>query len=264
MADLPDESVHLVVTSPPYFNVKDYGSVKGNIGAIDDYMAYLQSMEAVFRECFRVLQTGRYCCINISDVISKGKKYPIPFHFVFLLERAGFTYRDNIIWKKPDGINSGSGRRFGIIMQHPYPMYYYPNNVYEHILVFRKGVFDFSQLRNRELAPSRVDIDEAKRRWNSDIWPMVPATLNQFTKIGAHPAMFPDALPEGLIRLYTFKGETVLDPFLGSGTTSKVARALDRNSLGYEVNKDYLPIIRGKAGPDLEVKYHGGGKDERG
>ena len=180
MPELENESVHLVVTSPPYFNVKNYGSVAGNIGAIDDYLTYLRSMETVFRECYRVLQTGRYICVNISDVISGGRKYPIPGHFVFLLEQAGFTYREDMIWKKPDGIgqNAGSGaaKRFGILIQHPYPMYYYPNNVYEHILVFRKGVFNFRKPTTEQKLDAKLDIDEAMKRWNTDIWAMAPET----------------------------------------------------------------------------------------
>ncbi|MFA6328359.1 MAG: DNA methyltransferase [Candidatus Micrarchaeia archaeon] len=147
MADLADESVQLIVTSPPYFNVKNYGNVKGNIGAIDDYMGYLQSMEAVFRECFRVLQVGRYCCVNISDIISNGRKYPIPFHFVFLLERAGFTYRDNLIWKKPDGMGSAlqrghSGREAGC---------------------FQRGSFSKSQQAHR-----RLEV-RANCRWHNEL-----------------------------------------------------------------------------------------------
>ncbi|VVB58650.1 Modification methylase MjaI [Candidatus Anstonella stagnisolia] len=270
MAELPDESVQLVVTSPPYFNVKDYGDDDANIGAIDDYVSYLGAVEAVFRECYRVLEDGRYCCVNISDVISGGRKYPIPFHYVFMLERSGFIYRDNIIWKKPDGIGqnarSGAAKRFGVLMQNPYPMYYYPNNIYEHILIFRKGVFNFRKPTMQQKVGAMLDIEQAKKRWNTDIWTMAAATVNQYTKV--HPAMFPEELPEGLIRLYTFKGETVLDPFLGSGTTLKVARALSRGCIGYEINPDYLPLIRKKAGFDLEgkldVKYQGGGRNERG
>jgi len=259
MAEVEDGSVQLIVTSPPYFNVKNYGV--DNLGSIQEYGIYLKAMRQVFSECYRVLEEGRYCCINVSDIISGEKKYPIPSHYVGLLQRAGFEYRDDILWKKPTGIGSkaggGSGKRFGTLIQNPFPMYYYPNNIYEHILVFRKGKFDFKSVSDVEKKKARLDIEEAKKRWSCDIWEMVPEIKNKYTK-DTHPAMFPEELPEALIRLYTYPGETVLDPFLGSGTTTKVSRQLERGSIGYEINPAYLPIIRQKAGfrdgdPDFQV-----------
>lgn len=260
MAEIPDESTQLIVTSPPYFNVKDYGV--DNIGSINDFHEYLQNMQLVFNECFRVLQKGRYICVNICDVISGEAKYPIPANYVGILQRAGFEYREDIIWRKPSGVGakgaSGAAKRFGLFIQHPYPMYYFPNNVFEHILVFRKGKFDYKKISPEEKQRAAIDIGEAKARWNSDIWEMNPETKNQYTAKDSHPAMFPEELPEALIRLYTYPGETVLDPFLGSGTTTKVAAQLDRKSIGYEVNPAYLGLIRKKAGiapQDLEIMY---------
>ncbi|MCI0504424.1 site-specific DNA-methyltransferase [Candidatus Micrarchaeota archaeon] len=259
MAEVEDGSVQLVVTSPPYFNVKDYGI--DNIGSIDEYDVYLRAMRQVFSECYRILEDGRYCCINVSDVISGESKYPIPSHYVSILQRAGFAYRDDIVWKKPSGVGAkasgGSGKRFGTLIQNPFPMYYYPNNIYEHILIFRKGKFDFKTVSMQEKEKARIDIGEAKRRWSNDIWEMVPEIKNKYNR-DTHPAMFPEELPEALIRLYTYPDETVLDPFLGSGTTTKVARQLERNSIGYEINLAYLPIIEEKAGfegpdPDFRV-----------
>lgn len=249
MVELKDNSVQLIVTSPPYFNVKDYGI--DNIGSIDNYPIYLRAMRQVFSECFRVLEKGRYICINVSDIISEHKKFPIPCHFVRLLQKVGFEYRENIVWKKPDGIGSkstnGGSKRFGTLIQNPYPMYYYPNNIYERILIFRKGKFDFTKVPTKKRRASKIDIEYAKKHWATDIWEMVPESKNQHNK-DTHPAMFPEELPEALIRLYTYEGETVLDPFLGSGTTSKVAGQLGRNSIGYEINKAYLGVIQSKIG----------------
>jgi len=238
MAEISDNSIQLIVTSPPYFNVKDYGT--DNIGSINEYETYLRAMRQVFSECYRVLDEGRYICINISDIVSGEKKLPIPCHYVGILQKAGFQYREDILWKKPSGL--GCSKRFGTLIQNPYPMYYYPNNIYEHILVFRKGKFDFKKITKEERSASKIDIDYAKKHWNTDIWEIVPEPKNY------HPAMFPQALPEALIKLYTYEGETVLDPFLGSGTTIKVARNLQRNSIGYEINKAYLDIIKSKIG----------------
>ena len=248
MAEVEDSSIQLIVTSPPYFNVKDYGIE--NIGSINEYETYLKMMYQVFKECHRVLEDGRYFCVNICDVISGTKKYPIPCHYVGLLQKAGFEYRDDIIWKKPSGgskFSSGAMKRFGVFVQHPYPMYYYPNNIYEHILVFRKGKFDYKKISNEEKKAAKLDFEYAKCHWNTDIWEMNPETKNMHTK-DTHPAMFPEELPEALLKLYTYEGETVLDPFLGSGTTSKVARIMNRNSIGYEINSDYLKLIKSKAG----------------
>ena len=248
MKELGDKSVQLVVTSPPYFNVKDYG-VK-NIGSEDDFGEYLLMMQAVFDECYRVLDDGRYACINISDVISGQEKYPIPAQYVHLLQRSGFEYREDIIWKKPSGVGAngagGAGKRFGVFIQHPYPMYYFPNNTFEHILVFRKGKFDYKKLTAEDKKEAEISLDEAQARWKTDIWEMHPETKNQYSG-ESHPAMFPEELPEAFIRLYTYPGEVVLDPFLGSGTTTKVAHALGRKSVGYEINPAYLPLIRRKA-----------------
>lgn len=244
MAELGDESVQLVVTSPPYFNVKDYGTE--NIGSIDNYASYLKSLRQVFEECYRVLANGRYACINISDIISGGRKYPLHAQGISILQRCGFKYVDNIIWKKPAGRKngncSGASKRFGLLIQHPYPMYYYPNNVYEHILVFRKGDFDYKTLTHDMKEDSKINIRYARLHWNTDIWEMMPETRK------GHPAMFPEQLPEALIRLYTYKGEAVLDPFLGSGTTCAIAKKLYRSSVGYEINGAYLELIKKKTG----------------
>ncbi|HIG98260.1 TPA: site-specific DNA-methyltransferase [Candidatus Woesearchaeota archaeon] len=125
MAEVPDDSVQLIVTSPPYFDVKDYG--QENIGSLDDFSEYLEEMQLVFKECHRVLENGRYICVNICDIISHKYKYPIPAHYVLLLQRAGFEYREDIIWRKPSGVGAngagGAAKRFGVFIQHPYHLF---------------------------------------------------------------------------------------------------------------------------------------------
>lgn len=241
MAEVPDESVQLVATSPPVFEIKE---------SFDDFNDYLEEIQLAFRECYRVLEKGRYICVNVCDIVSRESKYPIPAHYVLLLQRAGFEYRDDIIWRKP----RTSGRRFGVFVQHPYPMYYFPNNVLGHILVLRKGEFDYKNLTDEDKRQAAINMGEARRRWNSDIWDMRWEVKNPGDP--EHPIIFPDELPEALIRLYTYQGETVLDPFLGSGTTVRVAAGLDRRSIGYAADRSVLPLIRqapGIAPDDVEV-----------
>ena len=124
-------------------------------------------MRQAFSECYRVLEEGRYICVNISDIISGETKYPIPCHFVGILQRAGFHYREDILWKKPSGL--GSCKRFGTLIQNPYPLYYYPNVVYEHILIFRKGDFNFKSLTYNQKQKSKIDIRNARLRWSTNI-----------------------------------------------------------------------------------------------
>ncbi len=105
--------ITIFMTSPPYFNVKDYG--RENIGSINEFSEYLQEMQRVFNECYRVLEPGRYICVNISDIISDHAKYPIPAHYVLMLQRAGFEYREDIIWKKPAGVGANGGECQGTV-----------------------------------------------------------------------------------------------------------------------------------------------------
>ncbi|MBS7615468.1 site-specific DNA-methyltransferase, partial [Candidatus Bathyarchaeota archaeon] len=230
---------------------------------ISSYKEYLSAVKKVFSECYRVLEDGRYCCVNISDIISDKHKYPIPAHYVSLLEEIGFTYRDDVIWKKPEGVGAngagGAAKRFGVFIQNPYPMYYHPNNVYEHILIFRKGKFDYKKVTAKKTDQARFDIAQAKDYLSCDVWEFTPQQKNQYNELD-HPAMFPDVLPETLIQLFTYREETVLDPFLGSGTTTKAARKLERRSVGYEVNPNYLSVMQKRIGfsddsADVEVVF---------
>jgi site-specific DNA-methyltransferase (adenine-specific) len=256
MADVPDESVQLVVTSPPFFEMVE--AEEESIVSIEDFGEYLQEMQLVFNECYRTLEKGRYICVNVCDVISHANKYPIPAHYVLLLQRAGFEYREDIIWRKPRGTGKavdGAEKRFGVLVQHPYPMYYFPNNVLGHILVLRKGKFDYKKVSSEEKRQATIDIAEARRRWNSDIWDMRYDVKSQPDL--SQPILFPDEIPEALIRLYTYEGETVLDPFLGSGTSAKVAASLARRAIGYELNRSCLPLFMQKsniAPNDLEIR----------
>ncbi len=137
MQEIPDESVHLMVTSPPYFNAPfDYKDL------FRSYDQYLEVLNNVAREVFRVLQIGRIAVLNIDDMLVNGEKFPIVADAIKIFQSAGFRYRDRIIWKKPDGYLRIS-RRSGVLLQNPYPMYFYPDNLLESIIIFQKGKFDY-------------------------------------------------------------------------------------------------------------------------
>ena len=236
MDNVPNESVSLVVTSPPYFDAKDYGSTgKDNIGdsgeEVEAYKRYLNLMEKVYREAYNKLKFGGHMVINVADVICNAKKYPVNIDTGKLLLNVfnNSGYLDTILWQKPAGMSSQ--KRFGIFIQQPYPKYFRPNNMYEPWFVFVKGKknYDFDKEANK--------LDWTKfKEYQTDIWQVQPET----SKGKVHPAPFPYKLPYLFIQLFTCKGETVLEPFLGSGTTMKAARDLGRNSFGYELNPNYI------------------------
>lgn len=241
MKELEDGSVHLMITSPPYFNApfdyKDY--FKG-------YDEFLSLMRDCARETYRVLAEGRVACVNCDDMLVDGEKYPIVADVTRTFLDAGFRYRDKIIWRKPEGYIRIS-RRSGVMLQHPYPMYYYPDNLQESILIFQKGKFDYGKVDKKIKELSKIDVSEfQKNKWFLTVWDMTNVLPTE--RLEKEVAAFPEELPYRLIKLFSFVGETVLDPFLGSGTTMKVARQLGRNSVGYEINFNLLEVIKEKTG----------------
>ncbi len=246
MGEIPDESVHLVVTSPPYFNAPfDYKHL------YQSYDQYLHVLESVAKEVYRVLQNGRIAVLNIDDMLVDGEKFPIVADATHLFLKAGFRYRDRIIWKKPDGYLRIS-RRSGVLLQNPYPMYYYPDNTLESILIFQKGKFNYRSIPEETRRSSQIDIDRfQKEKWFMTLWEMVNVLPG--SELEKDIAAFPEELPFRMLTLFSYRGETVLDPFVGSGTTMKVARALGRNSIGIEINPALIPTIRKKVGFDGQL-----------
>jgi DNA modification methylase/endonuclease YncB( thermonuclease family) len=244
MAELPDQSIHLVVTSPPYWHIKDYGC-RGQIGYGQSLHEYLIDLSRVWRECYRVLQPGRRLCINIGDQFARSVAYGrykvIPLHaeMIAQCETTGFDYMGAIIWQKKTTMNTTGG---AVVMgSFPYP----PNGIveldYEFILLFRKpGGRDRAVPADVKQA-SQLTRDEWKEYFSGH-W-----NFGGARQVG-HEAMFPEELPRRLIRMFTFVGETVLDPFAGSGTTLKAALDLQRQAVGYEVQRGFEPLIREKLG----------------
>jgi DNA modification methylase len=241
MTELPDKSVHLVITSPPYWQLKDYGNDQ-QIGYHDSYENYINNLNLTWQECHRVLHNGCRLCINIGDQFARSVYYgrykviPIRSEFIKFCESIGFDYMGAIIWQKVTTTNTTGGAT--IMGSFPYPRNGILKIDYEFILIFKKlGTAPKPTKENKEL--SAITKDE----WNeyfSGHWNFGGA------KQDGHIAMFPEELPHRLIKMFAFVGDTVLDPFLGSGTTSLAAKNTGRNSIGYEINRDFLTIIKNK------------------
>ena len=241
MSEIEDRSVHLMVTSPPYFNAPfDYP------GFFKNYDEFLDLMNDVAKELRRVLAPGRIACFVTQDVRIKGKLYPVAADIVRIMMEEGFIYRDRIIWRKPEGYIRIS-RRSGVQIQHPYPMYFYPDNIYEEILILQNGKYRYPKI-NPSFKSSQINLREfSEEKWYLSVWD-ITNVLPIRGRLEEGIAAFPEEIPKRLIKLFTFVGETVLDPFLGSGTTTKVAKELRRNSIGYEIDIELKPIILQKIG----------------
>ena len=247
MPEIPNGRFHLAVTSPPYFNAPfDYKDLFKN------YEQYLGVLRKMAKESFRVLADGRIFVLNIDDMLVNGDKFPIVADAIKIFQEAGFRYRDRIIWKKPDGYLRIS-RRSGVILQNPYPMYFYPDNLLESIIIFQKGKFDYKSISKEVREKSKVNTKEIQeKKWYMTLWEMNNVMPNQVLEKDI--AAFPEELPYRAIKLFSYDGETILDPFAGSGTTMKIARNLGRNSIGIEIKKSLIPIIKEKAGFNEQKK----------
>jgi modification methylase len=249
MHELADESVHLAVTSPPYWQLKDYGH-PGQIGFDDSYEAYVNNLNLVWDECRRVLYPGCRLCVNIGDQFARAATYgrykviPIRTEIVKFCEFSGFDFMGAIVWRKVTSTNTTGG---AVVMgSYPYPRNGIVKLDYEHILLFKK--------HGKAPAPSREQ-KEASRMTDEE-WNAYFAGHWHFPgeRQSGHLAMFPEELPRRLIKMFSFVGETVLDPFLGSGTTLLAAQNLGRSAVGYEVNPEFLPLVREKLSPrEVEV-----------
>src|SRR5881396_2160888 len=250
MREIDDESVQLVVTSAPYYNAPfDYPNL------FKDYDEFLRLIDDLSRDLYRVLALGRVACFVTDDMLVKGEKFPVVADVTRLMLDAGFRYRDRIVWVKPKGYVRIS-RRSGVVIQHPYPMYYYPDNIQESILIFQKGKFDYSYVRNlssqkREM--SRIPLDDYNgEEWHLTVW-KITNVLPLAPRVEKGVAAFPEEIPRRLIRLFSFHGETVLDPFLGSGTTMKVAEELGRSCWGFEIDRGLEKIIKLKLASNRQL-----------
>lgn len=238
---IEDKSVQLIITSPPYWQLKDYGT-DDQIGFNDSYEDYINNLNLVWKECDRVLSDGCRLCINIGDQFARSVYYgrykviPIRTEIIRFCESLGMDYMGAIIWQKTTTMNTSGG---GAIMgSFPYPRNGILKMDYEFILLFKK--LGNAPKPTKEQKEQSVMTKEEWRQYFSSHW-----NFNGVKQIG-HIAMFPEELPKRLIKMFSFVGETVFDPFAGSGTTSLAAKNLGRNSIGYEINKEFAPLIKEK------------------
>ena len=243
LATLPPDSVQLVVTSPPYWSLKDYDH-PDQIGFGESFESYLERLQGVWKESIRVLEPGCRLCINVGDQFVRaqpGQPYNIlPIHSEIIKQLQdidGVSYLGSIIWHKiGTSRGSGGGAFMGSI--------YHPRDAliaYEHeyIAIFKKNG------RARKPSPeskekSRLTLAQ-RSEWGRGMWNFPPVRKQK-----GHPAQFPPELPKRLIRMYTFHGETVLDPFAGSGTTLDAARDTGRHGIGVDLNPDYQWLWEGQ------------------
>ncbi len=234
MAELPDASVHLMVTSPPYNVGKEYDEDF----TLDEYLAFL---DRVWREVYRVLVPGGRACVNVANL---GRKPYIPLN-AFIAQgmmAVGFLMRGEIIWNKAGSASPSTA--WGSWMSPSNPTL---RDVHEYILVFSKQRFGRSKRRPADPdAPeppqertSTISRDEFLE-FTKSVWTFPPEPAR---KVG-HPAPFPVELPRRLIQLYTFQGDVVLDPFMGSGQTALAARRTDRRYVGYEIDPNYVELAQ--------------------
>ena len=241
MSHIPNESVHLIVTSPPYWQLKDYGT-DNQIGFNDTYESYINNLNLVWKECLRILMPGCRLCINIGDQFARSAYYgrykvvPIHSEIIRFCETIGFDYMGSIVWQKPTSMHTTGGEK--VMGSYPYPRGGIVKIDFEHILLFKKlGKAPIPTQKSKEA--SILTMEE----WNeyfSSHWTFNGAKQNR------HIAVFPEELPRRLIRMFSFIGDTICDPFMGSGTTALAAANLGRNSIGYELNKDFRAFYKEK------------------
>ena len=258
MPELSDNSVSLTITSPPYWNAIDYDihasdksqhyRTRAYANGYAEYSNYLDWIERVFTEVLRVTKPGGFCGIVIGTVLLEGKHYPVPFDVTSRLTQKGWEFHQDIIWHK----TTAGVKRAGVTIQKPYPGYFYPNIMTEYILVFRKpGPAIYQNRGNEQKTEAQYPInrlftmDIANNVWH--IAPVPPGYLD-------HPCPFPEEIPYRLISMYSYPNEIVLDPFVGSGQTLKVASWLNRQYVGYEIITKYVDLAKQRITEPLSIR----------
>lgn len=243
MNNLKDGSVDLIVTSPPYPMIEMWDEMF-NLAGANTYAEMHDYLAKTWKECFRILKQGGLMCINIGDatrsIDHRFKLYPNHSQVIEKCEKIGFETLPYILWQKPTNKPNaflGSG--------------FLPPNAYvtldcEFILIFRKDGLRHFEPKHEDRYLSAFTKEE-RDVWFSQIWTIKGSTQNN-KNIDRRTAEYPEEIVERLIRMFSIIGDTVLDPFLGTGTTTAVSKRLNRNSIGYEIDKRLIPLIKEKVG----------------
>ncbi|HOO53800.1 MAG TPA: site-specific DNA-methyltransferase [Methanothrix sp.] len=239
MDDVPDESVHLAVTSPPYWTLKEYPANEAQLGHVEDYEEFLDELDKVWQNVFRVLVPGGRLVVVVGDVclprrcFGRHVVYPLHASIQERCRKIGFDNLAPIIWYKIANAKF-EAKRSSRFLGKPYEPNAIIKNDVEYILFQRKpGGYRKPTLSARILS---VIPEDCHREWFRQIWTSTGAS----TKL--HPAPFPISIAERLIRMYSFVGDTVLDPFMGTGTTNLAASNLGRHSIGFEIEPTYFDM----------------------
>lgn len=232
---VPDESVHLTFTSPPYYNARDYS-------IYTSYDAYLQFLGDVFKEINRITKEGRFLIVNTSPVIvprisrsHSSKRYPIPFDLHAILVKQGWEFIDDIVWEKPE---YSVKNRIGGFQQHRKPLAYKPNSVTEYLMVYRKKTDKLLDWNIHQYSEEIVNASKVVNGFETtNIWKICPKSDK------VHPAVFPSELCKRVIEYYSYVGDLIFDPFAGSGTVGYTAKRLKRKFFLTEKDEKYFKYM---------------------
>lgn len=242
---LPENEIVLAFTSPPYLNAINYEEHVEKINGKKErwerkdisYDEYKQFLVDRFRELLRVVRPGGFNVVNISPVLWNGERTPLPFHFVSWMEEIGWKFKEDIIWEK----TVARDRRSGVLLQHPFPGYYYPSLVAEYVFVFQKpaeknkdNIYWFRTSKEKE--NNRIDLLDYQGEKSKNVWKIRPVAPQE----NIHPCPFPVELADRVIQLYSYKNDIVIDIFAGSGQTNLAAERAGRKHIGIEIQVEYI------------------------
>jgi len=246
LKSLPEDFLTLAFTSPPYLNAINYDQHIEKLNGEKErwereevsYEEYRKFLVDRFKALYRSIRPGGFNVVNISPVSWNGERIALPFHFVSWMEEIGWKFKEDIIWEKP----VARDRRSGVLLQHPYPGYYYPSLVAEYVFVFQKPGEKKSQNNiywfrsKQEKQKNQLYLSDYQGEKSKNVWKIRPVAPQE----NLHPCPFPLELAERIIEFYSYIGDYVIDIFTGSGQTNIAAEKLQRRHIGIETQQRYI------------------------